>query len=174
MRRLILVSALAANCVSAGCDSRAATPFSPSSVPSSAAAVAPPAGRYWLLTTTLTSVAGASVCFDRRGSLGARSDALLDVRRDGESITLLYDVRNYPTDHLELVGTVDGDRFEATTSRPGYQPCGGARVDYEFESYVTGQISEDGRSITASERWTYRLASDQSVVLWFAWEAQRP
>jgi hypothetical protein len=173
MRRIILASVLAAAPWLAGCDSGPATPVGPSPYRTGKASALPVPSGYWQLTTTLTSVAGPPVCFDGRGALGRTSNAVLDVRRDGEAITLLYDVGNYPTDHLELVGTVTGDRFEAMTSWPGFQPCGGARVDYEFESYVSGQISDDGAVILASERWTYRLDSDLEVVLWFSWEARR-
>lgn len=172
MRRITVASVLAAATWLGGCDSGTSTPVGPSYWNGTASPTPVPSG-YWRLTTTLTSVAGPPICFDGRGAVGRTSNAVLDVRRDGEAITLLYDLRNYPTDHLELVGTVAGDRFEATTSWHGYQPCAGARVDYEFESYVTGQISDDGSTIVASERWTYRLDADTEVVLWFSWAAQR-
>lgn len=173
MRRVIEACVLATLWLAAGCDAGPETPFSPSLLGPSGLVRSDPASPLWWLRTTLTSVAGPSTCFDSRAAVGRSMDAVLDVRREGEAITLLYDLRNSPLDHLELVGTVDGNRFEATTSTPGYQRCGGQRVDYEFESYVTGQISEDGRSIVASERWTYRLDEAQAVILWFAWEAQR-
>ena len=170
MRRMTLASVLAAASWVGGCDSGPSTPVSPSSYLSPTTPV--PSG-YWQLTTTLTSVAGPPICFDGRAAIGRAMNAVLDVQRDGEAIALSYDVRNNPIHQLELVGTVTGDRFEATTSWHGYQPCGGARVDYEFESYVTGQISDDGSTIVASERWTYSLDDDGEVVLWFTWEAQR-
>jgi hypothetical protein len=173
MRRITVAFVLAATSWLAGCDSGPSTPVSPSAYLTGVASTTPVPSGFWQLTTTLTSVAGPRICFDGRSALGRVTDAVLDVRRDGEAITLVYDLRNYPTDHLELVGTVTGDRFEATTTWPGYQPCGGARVDYEFESYVTGRISDDGSAIVASERWTYRLGADLEVVLWFSWEAQR-
>ena len=174
MRRVILASLLAAAWGAAGCNSQPTTPFGPSSlVPSGSGRATPATGGYWLLTATLTSVAGPPVCFLGRVAVGTRLDRLLDVQLNGEGITLLYDVRDYPIDQLELVGAVHGDRFEAATSWLGYQPCGGVRVDYEFDSYVTGALAEDGRTILASERWTYRLNSGEVVVLWFAWEAER-
>jgi hypothetical protein len=173
MRRVIAASVLAALWGTTGCDSAPATPFSPSLLSPAGLNGAAPASPLWWLRTTLTSEAGPPTCFDFRGAVGRSIDALLDVRRDGEAITLTYDVRSHPADRLELVGNVQGDRFEASTSSHGYQPCGGERVDYEFESYVTGQISEDGRSIVASARWTYRLDQAREIVLWFAWEAER-
>jgi hypothetical protein len=172
MRRVIAASVLMALWGTTGCDSAPATPFSPTLLGPAGLNGDASASPLWWLRTTLTSVAGPPTCFDFRGAVGRSIDAVLAVRRDGEAITLTYDVRNYPTDHLELVGRVHDDRFEASASWHGYQPCGGQRVDYEFGSYVTGQISEDGRSIVASERWTYRLAPAQEVVLWFAWEAE--
>jgi hypothetical protein len=172
MRPVILASLLAAACA-VGCGSETATPFSPSTLAASGFARGTSAGS-WVLSTTLTSVAGPLVCFDQRGGIGARSDRLLGVGRDGDTITLLYEVPDQPHARVVLVGTIRDGRFEATASWVGYQPCHDARVDYTFESYVTGTLSEDGRSMTASERWTYRLSPGDAVVLWFAWEAERP
>lgn len=169
MRRVILAAVLSAVC-GGGCGSGPTTPFSPSV--GAAGDSRGPAGS-WRLTTTLTSVAGPPVCFDGRESVGAKSDWMLDVGRDGDRITLLYDVRNPPRDHLELVGTMQEDRFEASTSWTASQLCADTTVDYQFESFVSGALSEDGRTLTASERWTFRLGPDETVVLWFAWEAQR-
>jgi hypothetical protein len=172
MQRAIAASVLAAVC-GAGCDSAPATPFSPSLVGPAGLSGAAPASPLWRLKTTLTSVAGPPTCFDFRGAVGRSIDAVLDVRLEGEAITLTYDLGSYPNHHFELVGELHGDRFEASTSWHGHQPCGGRRVDYEFESQVTGQLSDDGRSIVASERWTYRFDQEGDIVLWFAWEAER-
>lgn len=126
----------------------------------------PPTGT-WNLTTTLTSVSGPATCFTRQLT---SADWLLDVRSSGTEITLLYDVNNWPTDHIELVGIREGDAFTASTSSPGQQPCLG---QYVFESRVAGQFSADGTAITARETWTYRLGSGEAVALSFDWMATR-
>lgn len=167
---LVLLSVAAGG--ASGCDATPATPFSPSPALASGPADARPVDS-WRLTKTLTSVAGPLLCFDGRGRLGAQVARRLDVDRRGDTITLAYDVRDTSADHLELVGTLRDDRFEAATSRVGSRRCGASRVDYHFESYVSGTIAADGQSMIASERWTYRLSPDEHVVLWFAWEAQR-
>ena len=163
--------ALFAALLTAGCGTDAPTSLGPSSTVRAAAA--PVSDGYWNLTTTLTSVTGAAICFDRRSAVGTSIDWLLDVRRAGTAVTLLYDVRNFPTDHIELVGSIEEDAFTASTSWPGYQPCGGARVDYQFESRVEGRFSTDGHAITARETWTYRLNTSEAVVLSFDWTAAR-
>lgn len=171
MRRLILAILLGAGSAT-GCGVSPETPLSPSPGAAAALAAAPPTGT-WRLTTTLTSVAGPPVCFDRRDAVGNRLDRRLDVAADGGIITLLYAARSLAVDHVELLGTLRDDQFEAATSWIGAQRCEDADVAYHFESHVFGTISEDGRSMTASERWTYQLGPDQRVVLWFAWEAER-
>lgn len=170
MRLLTSAIALLSALLAGGCGSDAASPLTPSST------VRPPGVAVsdgWKLTTTLTSVTGPAICFDRRTAVGTSIDWLLEVRRAGAALTLLYDVRNYPIDHIELVGTIEGDAFTASTSWPGYQPCDGARVNYQFESRVAGRFSTDGRAITAKETWTYRLDSGEAVVLSFDWGAER-
>jgi hypothetical protein len=97
-------------------------------------------------------------------------DWVLDVRRSATEVRLLYDVRNFPTDHIELVGVQDGDAFTATASFPGAQPCTGR---YVFDSRVAGQFSADGNTITAKETWTYRLDSGDAIVVAFDWSAAR-
>jgi hypothetical protein len=122
----------------------------------------------WGLRTTVTSVTGPS-CFSAL-QVGRSVDWVLDVRRSGTEVRLLYDVRNFPTDHIELVGVQDGDAFTASTSFRGAQPCTGT---YVFDSRVAGQFSADGNTITATETWTYRLDSGDAIVVAFDWSATR-
>lgn len=134
--------------------------------------VAPtPAGlTIWDLTATLTSVTGPPICFDQRSALGTSTNRFLHVTRSGTAIRLSYG-NDEPT---ELVGSTAGDAFNAaSTSFPGYQPCGDTRVDYQFESRVAGQFSADGNAISAKETWTYRLTSGETVALSFDWMASR-
>jgi hypothetical protein len=133
-----------------------------------------PSNAYWTLTTTLTDVTGRHVCPHWPFEIGKSVGWLLDVKRSGNAVTLVYDVRNIPTDHLELVGTLSGNNFEASSAYPGYQPCGGVRFDYDFESRVAGQFSADGNRITARETWSYRAASGDAFVFHFDWSARAP
>jgi hypothetical protein len=94
------------------------------------------------------------------------------VQRSGESIHLLYDVRNWPTDDVEHIGRVDGNHFEAAS--PSWTisfVCGGVRTDYQFEAHVSGLFSADGRSLTATEVWSYQPASGEAIRFHFDWVA---
>ncbi len=170
-------AALALLLLSTACRADSVLPTAPTaaSADSSSTPVPPSPGHaYWLLTSTLTDVTGRHVCSHWPFEIGRSVTWLLDVRRSGNAVTLVYDVRNIPTDHLELVGTLSGDRFEATGAYAGYQPCGGSRLDYDFESRVAGQFSSDGTRISARETWSYRVASGEAFVFHFDWSAQAP
>ncbi len=86
---------------------------------------------------------------------------------------LLYDIQNYPTDHVDYVGTLTGREFALSTRWDGGPPCAGRTVTY-FTGSVTGRFSEDGRAITASEIWSYTLASGEKFDMHFDWDAARP
>jgi hypothetical protein len=128
-------------------------------------------GERWNLTVTLTSVSGPQVCFLRQLALGTSHQELMAVQRSGQSIALVHDLLNWPTDDVELAGTVMGNDFTATSGwGPGFQPCGG-EVFYSFEASASGRFSADGRSLTAEEVWSYRLPSGDTTSLHFAWSA---
>ena len=160
-----------------GCES-GRPPLAPTPIGPTAAAsptpFPPPANPYWLLTTTLTQTTGQHVCPHWQPVVGRSVDWLMEVRRSGNTLTLVYDVRNVPTDHLELVGTINNDAFEAGASYTGYMPCGGPRLDYLFESRVAGRFSSDGTRISARETWSYRVASGDAFVYYFDWSARAP
>jgi hypothetical protein len=160
-----------------GCGNNRAAPVTP--IPSAPTPVpAPPStltsSEYWILTTTLTDVTGRSVCPAWPIQIGRQVEWLMDVRRGANEVTLLYDVRNFPTDHLALVGTLNGENFEAATAYSSYMPCGGTRLDYDFESRVVGKFSPDGTGMTARETWSYRVPSGDAFVYYFDWVGRAP
>jgi hypothetical protein len=53
-------------------------------------------GERWNLTTTLRSVSGPDVCWVPATNIGKSTDWLMAIQRSGESIHLVYDVRNFP------------------------------------------------------------------------------
>ena len=163
-----------------GCESRSsALPAAPSGPPLRApdSPTAGPAqiavaGERWNLTTTLTSLEGPEVCWAPRTNVGTSVQWLMAIQRDGTSIHLLYDVRNWPTDAVEHFGTVEGDTFEAASrSWTTSLLCGAARSEYQFEAHVSGRFSADGRSLTATEVWSYRPTSGATIRFHFDWTA---
>jgi hypothetical protein len=168
--RALLTLSLVLSVVSYGCDNSRSTPLAPTPPPAPGLSIPP--SPYWNLTTTLVDVTGRSVCPHWPLEIGRSAEWLLDVRRTNNALTLVYDVRNIPTDHLELVGRLNGDAFEASMAYPGYQPCGGSQLVYDFESRVSGQFSADGTRISARETWSYRVASGDALVMSFDWNAR--
>lgn len=164
--RIVLFAAL----VTVACGADAPTLPAPAGPPTSVGPAAAPEG-HWNVTTTRTSVTGpaAAICIvDPR--VGRSTSVGMDVSRSANTLTLLYDTGN---DDVTLKGATDGEAFTAGASFPSYLPCGGARVDYQFEFHVAGQFSPDGNAITAKATWTYRLPSGDAVVLSFDWVATR-
>lgn len=164
----------------AGCGSGSSVPPTAPTSTASPAPVPPRpdpglvAGERWNLTTTLTSLSGPEVCWAPRTNIGRSIDWLMAIQRSGQSIHLLYDVRNYPSDHVEHVGTVVANDFTASSeSWPGSFMCGEARSDYRFEANVSGRFSADGRTLTAAEVWSYRLTSGETVSFHFDWNATK-
>ncbi len=178
MRTVLLTSLLLALSAS-GCDRpRLTSPLLPTSstpIPQTAlpTPVRPIPRGYWVLTATLTDVTGRHVCPHWAPEIGHSAEYALDVRRSDSVVTLVYDVRDR-IDYLELAGTVSGESFEARTTHAGFLPCGGSRLDYEFESLVSGRFSSDGAQITARETWSYRVPSGDAFVYYFDWIARAP
>jgi hypothetical protein len=97
------------------------------------------------------------------------------VERTATSVRLLYDVRNYPTDHVEYVSPLAGGAFEGT-STDGFgfpQTCGGRQYQWRGSGHVAGQFSADGRTITGREEWNYATTSGDEQRLFFDWKATK-
>jgi hypothetical protein len=128
-------------------------------------------GERWILITKLASVTGP-VCVDWPLAIGTSHQELMAVQRSGQSIALVHDLLNWPTDDVPLVGTITGNDFTATTATaPGSMLCSGAQVSLGFEASVSGRFSADGRSLTAEEVWSYRRPSGDTFSLHFTWSA---
>ena len=105
------------------------------------------------------------------GELCANDRAI--VFEDPSGVRLLYDISNYPTDHVDYAGELNGREFAMTAGWDGGPPCRtGARVA-RFDGAVTGRFSEDGRGIAAKEVWTYSLSSGETFNMHFDWSAER-
>jgi hypothetical protein len=45
------------------------------------------------------------------------------------------------------------------------------RYEFRFEANVVGRFSADGRALSGTEVWSYRLTSGETVSLQFEWSA---
>jgi hypothetical protein len=172
----VLVVAFALNACGGGADSPTAPTPQVSAMPRLDPRPDPPQvpGIRWNLTTIQTAVTGpgSKVCW--RNPDGTRIDWLMAVQRTSEAVSFLYDVHNWPSDHVEHKGRVAGEHFIASSeSQPGYFPCAGTQVEFVFEAEVSGQFSADGQALTAREVWTYKLTSGEAVSIAFDWVASR-
>jgi hypothetical protein len=167
LRVLVLLSVMLA-AVSYACEANRSTPLAPT--PPVSPMPQPPVSSYWNLTSTLTDVTGRSVCPHWSHQIGTSANWTLDVRRSTNALTLVY---GDPLDALPLIGTINGDAFEASVTYASYQPCGGSRLNYQFESRVVGQFSPDGNGISARESWSYRVESGEALVMHFDWNARQ-
>lgn len=143
-----------------------------------------PGGLYWRLTKTSVPVPVPQTCPFPAASVGQTTEYLLDVRRGPNTVTLLYDIRNYPTDNYpELRGTVVGDSFTAASSVTNPAPptdagivptvCG-LQGAWQLDAQVVGQFSPDGRLLTGKETWTYRFPTGHTLVQAWDWKAIAP
>jgi hypothetical protein len=159
-----------------GCaDGPISIPTAPSPSPSTSTPATPapiPAGLHgeeWKLVTTLTATTGPA-CWPT--SIGRSIVWRLLVDRSTKEVRLLYDIHNYPTDHIDYVGALNGREFAISTGWAGSMPCASSKVE-RFAGSVTGRFSEDGRAITASEIWSYILTSGETFNMYFDWDAAR-
>jgi hypothetical protein len=173
--RVITVSLVLA--VSYGCESSQSAPFTPFAP--TTPQLSPNAPRpsptpvnvqYWRLTRTLAEVAGRICAAWNDPEVGRSSNWILEIRRSNTDIMMMYE--GDPTDPVERKGSVIGDAFDVNFSRRTYQPCGGSRLDYQFQSRVVGRFIADGQEISARETWSYRTDSGEERVLHYDWSAQ--
>jgi hypothetical protein len=129
-------------------------------------------GKRWRLTTTLRSVSGPDVCWAPATNIGKSADWLLAIQRSGESVRLVYDVRNFPFVDVNHVGKVVAHEVVASSEGwTGAFACGDVRYEFRFEANVVGRFSADGAALTAEEVWSYRLTSGETVKMQFDWGA---
>jgi hypothetical protein len=84
------------------------------------------------------------------------------IARSGSTLTALYCVHNYPTDHIDYTGTAQGDEFVARmTTIPDLTLCGSSAT---LEGKVVGLFSNGGRHLDATEVDTYHLSSGDVQV----------
>ncbi len=131
-------------------------------------------GARWLLTTTLTSISGPTgvFCGRRPVDIGNSITWLMALQRSGQFISFDYDVRNWPTDDEQLVGTVIGNDFTAAMTQditPLTGPCF-PRLYGRFAASASGPF-ENASSLVGEEVWSYRLTSGEWVSLHFDWHA---
>ena len=158
------------------CGSDSASPTAPTPPAATALRPDPPQvpGDRWNLTTIQTAVTGPArkVCW--RNLDGTRINWLMAVQRSGESVNFLYDVNNWPSDHVEHKGSITGEHFIANSEAwTGGFPCGGTQVEFVFQAEVSGRFSANGQSLTATEVWIYQLSSGEAVRISFDWVANR-
>jgi hypothetical protein len=160
-----------------GCtDGPVDVPSAPSPPPSVSTPATPPPmpsglrGEEWRLVTTLTAATGP-VCWPTE--IGRSIVWRLLVDRSAQTVRLLYDIQNYPTDHVDYIGPLMGLEFVLSTGWTGGLPCASGKVE-RFTGSVTGRFSADGRAITAKEIWSYGLTSGEAFNMYFDWDATRP
>lgn len=94
------------------------------------------------------------------------------IQRSGESIHLVYDVRDFPFVDVNHAGKVVADEVVATSEGwTGAHGCGGVRYEFRFEANMVGRFSADGGALTGKEVWSYRLTSGETVRMHFDWSA---
>jgi hypothetical protein len=105
-------------------------------------------------------------------NIGKSADWLMAVQRSGESVRLVYDVRNFPFVDVNHVGKVVADEVVATSEGwTGAHACDGVRYEFRFEANMVGRFSPDGGALSGKEVWSYRLASGETVTMHFDWSA---
>jgi len=90
------------------------------------------------------------------------------IARSGSTLKAIYCAHNYPTDHIEYTGTVQGDELVAQMIPIRDVPlCGSSAT---LEGKVVGLLSKDGRRLDATEVDSYHLPSGDMQVT-FSWSA---
>jgi hypothetical protein len=117
----------------AGC-SGSPLPSQPTSPPAQITTTAtltppgPPNGANWIADATVTSADAGSTCGWGTIPGETRQGVWWRITRNGASITLDEDMRNWPTDDVPFSGTLSGPQFTATEIESGggvcaYFPC---------------------------------------------------
>ena len=172
MKFLAAVAALVFALLVASCEDRSpALSTAPTEIPS----VSPPvaAGESWNLTSSFTSITGPVVCWAPRTDIGTSAHTpFMGIIRSADSIHLRVGYGWYDPD--TYVGTVAGQDFKAIgPSFDGYHACGPAQHHWRIEQHLSGRFSADGRSLTATEVWLYKLRDGGEVTYYIDWKATR-
>ena len=122
----------------------------------------------WQLTTVATDSSACVAAGRPLPPVGMRMSCEMATARSGSTLKALYCVHNYPTDHIDYTGTVQGDVFVAQMSPiPDVPLCGSSAT---LEGKVVGLFSKGGRHLDATEVDSYHLpAGDMQVT--FSWSA---
>jgi hypothetical protein len=94
----------------------------------------------------------------------------LAVTRTGNVMTFDY------TDDLRETGLIEGSEFSArSATQPMFFPtcADGTVLSGTFDAAVTVRFSDDGRSLTGKEVWTYHFSSGEITMLMDWSAAQR-
>jgi len=159
------------------CSSPTAT-FTDPTQPAPPPEMPPPDGRVegepWSLITTQKAVHGPALTICWETPDGSAVTWEMAVARSGDEVKFVYDVRNWPTDAVELRGRVNTVSFVAKSPpSSGKMPCHGIQQSVVFSSQVTGEFSADGASIIGTEVWTYKLSNKKVVSIEFEWRGSR-
>jgi hypothetical protein len=146
-------------------------PTAPTQVPSTTAAAAQSG---WSIVATLVGGTGPVECASGP-RIGTTASFEFGVERSSDSIRLIIDPRNFPTDYwADYEGTLSDDSFTASGHYYGMDLCGGGNVDnlvnYGVPASVTGTFSEDGRMLIAKEIRTSTFA-ERTFTYEYDWKA---
>ena len=148
MKRFLL--ALTCGSFMVGC-SGSPLPSQPTSPPAQITTTAtstppgPPNGANWIADATVISADAGSTCGWGTIPGETRQGVWWRITRNGASITLDEDMRNWPTDDVPFSGTLSGQQFTATEVESGGGVCrflGGK---------LAGTFSSDDQSFDATE-----------------------
>jgi hypothetical protein len=174
MRFLAVTTLVVSALLVAGCEDRLpALSTAPTELPSASRSVVTFGAEDWNLTPIFTSFTGPVVCWAPVTNIGtAARNLFLGISRSADSIRLRV---SYGWDDPETyVGTVVGQDFVAIgPSHNGYNVCGPTQHHWRIEQRVSGRFSSDGRSLSASEVWLYKLPDGDEVTYYIDWKATR-
>jgi hypothetical protein len=177
IRSTIVACALAL--LSVGCTGSPSAPTATLSPAVPAPAPTPGSGERWNLTVVFGAVTGgpAACVSSYTKYLGLSYDWLLEIQRSGQSMILIYDVSNVAEGLTQYAGTAVGDQFTAARATGNGNLrlfcSGGQAFDARSDSQVSGRFSADGRTLTATEVGSLRLASGETLTFRSDWTASR-
>jgi hypothetical protein len=133
----------------------------------------------WTVGVTSESITGDPCAIvGLRASFVPTAGAPWDVIRSGRSIVLRYLPGNYPTDHSDYTGTLNGRSFTASRAEshsPGNWSCANGQIvrDPIQTERVSGAFASDDRSFDAVEIETWRLPSGEEGTVRRQWVGTR-
>ena len=174
MKALATIAVVVSALLAAGCEDRLPTlSTAQTAIPlvSPSAPIGP--GEVWNITATINSITGPVVCWAPRTDIGTTAHTpTMAITRATDSIRLTVGYGWYDPD--TYVGTVVGSDFKALgPSYSGYNVCGTTQHHWRIEQHVSGRFSSNGRSLTATEVWLYKLPDGDEVAYYIDWTAAR-